>query len=321
MLEPLRNFSYENYRFGFNDEEKIDEALGTGNCIDFGARNFDSRVGRWWSTDPLQRKFVYNAPYLGFSDDPLNRIDPTGKGDFYSQSGKKVGTDGHSDGEIYIVTDKNALKLIQKNTKDGVFTQVNDVQSSTIKLPNAEIRWSISKSVDRSNRPSLADVKGGFHEEGGIWGIGYDNKEKVVDAKPGPYSNPSEQKEAHIDVWDSQDPSQSLRTVEGTFHVHPSGEISSTDNNLPQGSSGQTIGATTTTSYFDQPPSDVDIQNAGKETQSGDVKGNSIVIGARSKTVYIYNGSGTQATFPLDLFRNLGNEDKKESSQPDQQPH
>jgi len=39
-------------------------------------------------------------------------------------------------------------------------------------------------------------------------------------------------------------------------------------------------------------------------SQRGLVTGNSYVLGTGNNTVYIYNGKGTQATFPLSKFRN-----------------
>jgi RHS repeat-associated protein len=45
------------YRFTFNGMEKDDEVKGVGNSLDFGARIYDSRLGRWLSVDPLSYKF------------------------------------------------------------------------------------------------------------------------------------------------------------------------------------------------------------------------------------------------------------------------
>lgn len=36
--------------------EKDNEVKGSGNSLDFGARIYDSRLGKWLSTDPLQTK-------------------------------------------------------------------------------------------------------------------------------------------------------------------------------------------------------------------------------------------------------------------------
>ena len=41
------------YRFGFNGKENDNEVKGAGNSVDFGARIYDSRLGRWMSVDSL----------------------------------------------------------------------------------------------------------------------------------------------------------------------------------------------------------------------------------------------------------------------------
>ena len=57
--------------------EKDDEVKGGGNSYDFGARMHDSRVGRWWSVDPLTQ-FV-SSQYSSFANNPILLIDIDGK--------------------------------------------------------------------------------------------------------------------------------------------------------------------------------------------------------------------------------------------------
>ena len=45
------------YRYGYNGKEKDDEIKGEANSMDFGARVYDPRVGRWVSVDPLEREY------------------------------------------------------------------------------------------------------------------------------------------------------------------------------------------------------------------------------------------------------------------------
>ncbi len=45
------------YRFGFNGKENDNEVKGVGNSLDFGARIYDSRLGRWLIVDPLTKKY------------------------------------------------------------------------------------------------------------------------------------------------------------------------------------------------------------------------------------------------------------------------
>jgi RHS repeat-associated protein len=78
-LMPQRSFASEGYRFGFNGMEKDDEVKGSGNSLDFGARIYDSRFGRWLSLDPLAQKYPELSPYNFVAGNPILYIDPDGK--------------------------------------------------------------------------------------------------------------------------------------------------------------------------------------------------------------------------------------------------
>ncbi|MFT6384285.1 MAG: RHS repeat-associated protein [Bacteroidia bacterium] len=67
-----------NYRFAFNGMEQDNEVKGQGNSYDFGARIYDSRLGRWMSIDPLASKFAYESNYVFVTDNPLIYKDADG---------------------------------------------------------------------------------------------------------------------------------------------------------------------------------------------------------------------------------------------------
>ncbi|MES2382897.1 MAG: RHS repeat-associated core domain-containing protein, partial [Bacteroidota bacterium] len=67
------------YRFGFNGKEKDNETYGEGNEYDFGARIYDSRLGKWLSVDPLQMDYPWLSPYNFCANNPIFYIDPDGK--------------------------------------------------------------------------------------------------------------------------------------------------------------------------------------------------------------------------------------------------
>jgi RHS repeat-associated protein len=67
------------YRHGFNGMEQDNEVSGSGNSLDFGARIYDSRLGRWMSTDPLQKKYPSLSPYNFVANSPILFIDPDGR--------------------------------------------------------------------------------------------------------------------------------------------------------------------------------------------------------------------------------------------------
>jgi RHS repeat-associated protein len=69
----------DDYRFGFNGMEKDDEMKGSGNSYDFGARIYDSRLGRWLSLDPQMAKYSYLSPYNFVSNSPISMVDPDGR--------------------------------------------------------------------------------------------------------------------------------------------------------------------------------------------------------------------------------------------------
>jgi len=70
--------STEKYSFGFNGKLNTDEIYGEGNVVDFGARIYDSRLGRWFSTDPLQANYSAISPYVFSLNDPISNNDPNG---------------------------------------------------------------------------------------------------------------------------------------------------------------------------------------------------------------------------------------------------
>jgi RHS repeat-associated protein len=78
MLIPNRHGNSAAYRYGFNGKELDNELKGEGNSYDFGARMLDSRIGRWFARDPLEKKYPSISPYTSFGNDPINVIDPDG---------------------------------------------------------------------------------------------------------------------------------------------------------------------------------------------------------------------------------------------------
>ena len=68
------------YPSGFNGKENDNEIKGVGNSLDFGARMYDCRIGRWLSVDPDQSKYASWSPYCAFNDAPIIMVDPSGKG-------------------------------------------------------------------------------------------------------------------------------------------------------------------------------------------------------------------------------------------------
>lgn len=79
MLQPGRQWNTTSYRFGFNGKENDNEVKGIGNSVDFGARIYDSRLGRWMACDPKSAKYPSISPYAFVANSPIIAIDPNGE--------------------------------------------------------------------------------------------------------------------------------------------------------------------------------------------------------------------------------------------------
>jgi len=79
MAMNSRNYNSSEYRFGFNGKEKDDEVKGTGNSLDFGARIYDPRIGRFLSIDPKWRDFTSLSSYLFADNNPIWNVDENGE--------------------------------------------------------------------------------------------------------------------------------------------------------------------------------------------------------------------------------------------------
>ncbi|MGB0870933.1 MAG: RHS repeat domain-containing protein [Flavobacteriales bacterium] len=79
MQMPGRKSLVDKMKYGFNGMENDDEIKGYGNSVDFGARMYDPRLGRWFAVDPLAGKFPDLSPYNYSINNPVYLTDPNGK--------------------------------------------------------------------------------------------------------------------------------------------------------------------------------------------------------------------------------------------------
>jgi RHS repeat-associated protein len=66
------------YRYGFNGQEKDNEIKGVGNSINYKARIYDDRLGKFLSVDPLTDNFPWYTPYQFAGNTPIAAIDLDG---------------------------------------------------------------------------------------------------------------------------------------------------------------------------------------------------------------------------------------------------
>jgi RHS repeat-associated protein len=58
--------------------ETDNEAKGNGNSYTTEFRQYDPRLGRWLSLDPLMKQFPWMSPYVAFDNNPIFYTDPLG---------------------------------------------------------------------------------------------------------------------------------------------------------------------------------------------------------------------------------------------------
>lgn len=161
----------EDYRFGFNGQEKDNEISGVGNSMTAEFWQYDSRLGRRWNVDPVRKPDV--SAYAAFSNKPVIMIDPEGNTDYYNSKGKWIGSDGIDNGEKKIVLSKQTAKIIKRATRKGQNISMNEqVYRDIINLPTkSEVQAmnDIWKDSDKGIKPGESNIG---HEEGFVSGGG-----------------------------------------------------------------------------------------------------------------------------------------------------
>ena len=265
------------YRIGGKEEQRfggLDLAMS-----DFGARFYDPFTARWTTRDPLAGKYHSLSPYNYCAGNPVNRIDYSGRAD-YVINGRVIGNDGVDDNRVLAIRTetitkkelKETIKIIKTNSGNPDVLKNNTlVNKNTIPIePSIENRQTMVSIVSKdSGKGGTLDANN--REYGGSIENG-----KVVEATPGPVSNPKTEPIAYIE----------LPTNVPTFHSHPSGTIS-------EGPPANTIGSSTNFSFI-QTPSNADIQNAGTNIN--------YVFGRGNGLVYVYDSQGVQAIIPINRF-------------------
>ena len=67
------------YRYFFNGQEGDNEVFGEVANFGYEFRQYDSRLGRWWSVDLERKKFPNLSPHIFCDDNPIIMIDLKGR--------------------------------------------------------------------------------------------------------------------------------------------------------------------------------------------------------------------------------------------------
>ncbi len=129
------------YRYGFNGKEKDDEFDNvTGSKLDFGARIYDSRLGRFLSVDKFANRFAYQSPYLFAGNTPISGIDVNGDSLYIMNSSGQILNITSTEGKVYAnqfgystlmrtITGRELLNKYQNSSTHDVYITVGKTSS------------------------------------------------------------------------------------------------------------------------------------------------------------------------------------------------
>lgn len=181
MLMPNRHGQDDEYRYGFNGMEKDNEISGDGNSYTTSFRQYDPRIARWTSIDPLAGMFPWQSPYVGFDNNPIYFNDPSGaaaegpgdpvkKGDIlYDDKGNKIGVASMDEFVVDggTASKKQVQELVEEKTKEPVI--IPAAIDNTFKAPEEYVfvpdhyTYTISGDVDLITTGDNNRINLGFH--------------------------------------------------------------------------------------------------------------------------------------------------------------
>ena len=272
----VQNFAETRYpRLGiytYNGKEKDYES----SYHYFGARYYDCEaLTGWLSVDPMADKYPSMSPYAYCAWNPVKLVDPDGReiGDYYSESGKLLGSDGLNDGKIYIVPSWE-----RKKVKNGNF----DVEK--YELPSLEARQQICDYLERS------DQEDNLREYGGaIWENNLSGEQEIRYALPGPKWNGTDNASINTNDYGDDEFNAHGKGLLTFFHSHFSGTMNDR--------------------VLELKPSTDDLKNVRPDGINRFAWARlpyNIMAAMRTREVYLYTETGVGCQMDFDVFKTVG---------------
>ncbi len=166
MEMPGRTFNNDQYRFGFNGQERDNEVSGTGNINTAEYWEYDTRLGRRWDLDPKSTFGL--SDFSVFGDNPILNIDPDGAyffGLFGSTSEQRRTAKDlarATGGEVKNITSKN---ISVEFTSNSVSFEASPITGYTIHMESraCTVHCLPGGGPDFGNEAINGDFKGTYY--------------------------------------------------------------------------------------------------------------------------------------------------------------
>jgi len=308
------------YSFGFGGQMKDDEVSGVGNSYTAEFWQYDSRLGRRFNVDPINKES--QSRYVCFSDNPVVNIDPKGNTDYYNTSGELIGNDGQNNGVKLLVLSPATEGYILDQVNDNAIATLSPEQlQTTIPVPTSEVIAKLDEVKSNTD--------GGATEYGFVAGISHQvGKEgetissDVIKGTNGTSESPPTVKhgEGVKKLMRDNNGKMSLYNV----HSHPNALRYNGDNSFNIGGFGPSGADISTAATYAYACLVLEIRSADFNTPTQtDIKWAEERIGnwvARTDAVgiqiTIYNGNGELNSMSYDSFKSLIKTINTNSSEP-----
>jgi RHS repeat-associated protein len=213
--ERTYDYSSTKFRFAFNGKELDNEVYGFGNFQDYGARMYNTRLGRFISPDPLivgQKKYAWLSGYQFAGDMPTKFIDMDGLEPGYYDKNRWV-TQGDvlqrnpTSEEVKKITEQYGMGIpkqgpIEKFIEGTISSQITFYTSIFLPIvnqvytiskegihpgrardPNNELKWAVPYKLENWNLvPLKNDLGETFEGKEGYERGGKEIVESTIDA-------------------------------------------------------------------------------------------------------------------------------------------
>ncbi len=142
------------YRYGFNGKENDNEVKGNGNQLDFGARIYDPRIGRFLSRDVYESNYPNMSSYAYGLNNPILLIDNNGNW-VTDLEGNVIITYQSGKEELFMIggeikDDKGAVTGYSYNAVQGKYAYIlsNKGEKVEVFIPSSEQVYRITADAN-----------------------------------------------------------------------------------------------------------------------------------------------------------------------------